>query len=179
MKLTHEGVFRNLRCFEDWKLISIGCLFCLLIGFVAPAFAVGPYEDQGNGAVLDKGSGLMWQKGDSHHELKKALNWYDALEYLGQKNAEKLAGYSDWRLPTRAELEGLWDAARTNRSKDNEALGLAKEFEEGGSYYLWTRDERGLDFAWYFGLGHKELYFNLKDLSDLGQGAKLVRQAGK
>ncbi len=71
MEFANEGVFRNLRRFEDWKLISIGCLFYLLIGFVAPALAVGPYVDQGNGTVLDKGSGLIWQKGDSYHELKR------------------------------------------------------------------------------------------------------------
>ena len=37
-------------------------------------------------------------------------------------------------------------------------------------------EERGLDHVWYFGLGQKENYFNLKDLADLEQGAKMVRQ---
>jgi len=40
---------------------------------------------------------------------------------------------------------------------------------------LWTAKERGLENAWYFGLGFKEEYFNLKDLGDLGQGVKMVR----
>ena len=58
--------------------------------------------------------------------------------------------------------------------KDDETLGLPPGFKGGGSYYIWTQDERGLDHAWYFGLGHKENYFNLKDLADLEQGVKMV-----
>ena len=60
------------------------------------------------------------------------------------------------------------------KSKDAETLGLPSGFTNGGSYYLWTGDERGLDHAWYFGLGNKENYFNLKDLADMEQGVKMV-----
>ena len=37
-------------------------------------------------------------------------------------------------------------------------------------------NERNLDNAWYFGLGQKEDYFNLKELGDLDQGVKMVRE---
>jgi hypothetical protein len=73
-------------------------------------------------------------------------------------------------------LNNLWQASGTIKSKDEETLGLAPEFQKGGSYYIWTGEERGLDHVWYFGLGQKENYFNLKDLADLEQGAKMVRQ---
>jgi hypothetical protein len=49
-------------------------------------------------------------------------------------------------------------------------------FASGGSYYLWTGTERNLDNAWYFGLGQREDYWNLKDLGDLDQGVKMVRK---
>ena len=87
------------------------------------------------------------------------------------------AGHSDWRFPTLEELNNLWDASRPVSSKDGEKIGLPREFKGKGSYYLWTSNERGLDNVWYFGLGHKENYFNLKDLGDLDQGVKLVRTA--
>ena len=79
-------------------------------------------------------------------------------------------------MPSLTELNNLWLSSGKVKSKDNETLGLASEFQSGGSYYLWTGEERGLDHAWYFGLGQKENYFNLKDLADLDQGVKMVRQ---
>ena len=134
-----------------------------------------PFRDNNNGTVTDEGTGLVWQKGDSFHDLKKGLNWYDALEYVTLKNTQKFAGHDDWRLPTLNELNNLWQSTVKVKSKDDESLGLAPEFQNGGSYYIWTGEERGLDHAWYFGLGQKENYFNLKDLADLDQGAKMVR----
>ena len=144
--------------------------------FFLNAFPVEPasFSDNKNGTVTDSTTGLVWQKGDSFHDLKKGLNWYDALEYVTLKNSQKFAGYDDWRLPTLNELNNLWQASGTIKSKDEETLGLPSGFASGGSYYIWTGDERGLDHAWYFGLGHKENYFNLKDLADLEQGVKMV-----
>ena len=133
------------------------------------------YIDNGNGIILDQKSGLVWQKSDSYHELKKGTNWYQALEYVDLKNSEEFAGFNDWRLPTLKELKNLFDASRPIKSKNNARIGLPKPFKGGGSYYLWTSTERGLDNAWYFGLGSKEEYFNLKDLDDLDQGVKMVR----
>ena len=133
------------------------------------------YPDNGDGTILDQHSGLVWQQADSYHELKKGMNWYEALEYVDLKNYEKFAGFEDWRLPTLNELKQLYDSSRPIKSKDNERIGLPETFKDGGSYYLWTNTERGLNNAWYFGLGFKEEYFNLKDLGDLDQGVKMVR----
>ena len=134
------------------------------------------FVDGGNGVVVDKQTGLVWQKGDSHHDLGEPVSWYDALDYVDQMNSKKFAGHSDWRLPTLNELHGIWDPAKTRITKDQEHIGLPKIFADGGSYYLWASNERGLDMAWYFGLGQKEDYFNLKEANDLGQGVKLVRK---
>lgn len=133
------------------------------------------FMDNKNGAVSDSASGLMWQTADSFHELKAGLNWYDAVEYVEGKNFEKFAGFSDWRLPTMDELRGIWDPQKKLKSKDGEQIGLPPVFKGGGSYYLWSGDERSLENAWYFGLGQKEDYFNLKDLGDMEQGVKMVR----
>ena len=135
------------------------------------------FTDLGKGTVLDSQTGLMWQKGDSYHDLKKGMNWYEALEYIDKKNTEKYAGFSDWRLPTIEEIQSIWDPKRPILSKDGDSIGLPKVFADGGSYYVWTANERNLHNAWYFGLGQQEDYFNLKDLGDLDQGVKMVRNA--
>lgn len=151
-------------------------MWILLMGFSAAAAADARFQKNGNGTVLDTKTGLMWQAQDSYHELKHGMNWYEALEYVNGKNAEKFAGHNDWRLPSMDELNALWDSRRPLASKDGEPIGLPEVFAGGGSYYLWSRDERNLDHAWYFGLGQSEDYFNLKDLGDLDQGVKLVRE---
>jgi len=158
---------------KNWPCILI--MVGLLIQAI-PAWAQ-PFTERSNGVLLDQKTGLVWQKGDSYHDLGKGMDWYKALEYVSKKNAEEFAGYRNWRLPTLKELNAIWDSKRPTVSKDGEPIGLSKSFNEGGSYYLWTADERGLDHAWYFGLGAKENYFNLKDLGDLEQGVKLVRNS--
>jgi hypothetical protein len=152
----------------------LSAVFLVALSFPSLIWAE-PFKDNNNGTVTDESTGLVWQKGDSFHDLKKSLNWYDALEYVTLKNSQKFAGHNDWRLPSLKELNNLWQSSGKVKSKDDETLGLAPEFQKGGSYYIWTGEERGLDHAWYFGLGQKENYFNLKDLADLEQGAKMVR----
>ena len=151
----------------------------LLIGIIViPTWAESArFTADSKGAVLDSQTGLMWQKTDSYHDRKKGMNWYQALEYVDSKNSEKFAGHSDWRLPTLEELRQLWDPNRPAESKDGDPIGLPGVFASGGSYYLWTGTERNLDNAWYFGLGQREDYWNLKDLGDLDQGVKMVRKA--
>ena len=155
------------------NLSFLSAIFLVFFLNVTPVGAAG-IVDNHNGSVTDSATGLVWQKGDSFHELKKGLNWYEALEYIAIKNSENFAGHDDWRLPTLKELNSLWISSGKIKSKDSETLGLPSGFESGGSYYLWSGDERGLDNAWYFGLGNKENYFNLKDLADMEQGVKMV-----
>ncbi len=156
---------------------TVFCLF-LLISFPVSGFTADRFTVAGE-TVTDHQTQLMWQKGDSFHELKKGMTWYDALEYVDGKNSGKFEGHSDWRLPNMKELSELWDKNRPLLSKDGEPIGLPKAFTPGGSYYLWSSNERNLDNVWYFGLGQREDYFNLKELGDLDQGVKMVRDIKK
>jgi hypothetical protein len=59
------------------------------------------YTDNGDGTVTDSSTGLMWQQGQVN-----AITWDEALVYCENL---VLAGYNDWRLPSRNELQSLLD----------------------------------------------------------------------
>ena len=61
------------------------------------------YKDNGNGTVTDINTGLMWQKTP---DLKNKKTYRQVIEEVKKF---KLAGYSDWRLPTIKELYSLID----------------------------------------------------------------------
>jgi len=163
----------NLR--YKFRHFEIFLLFLVITPSVSAWAEPVRFTAESNGTVVDTHTSLMWQKSDSFHEVKKGMNWYQALEYVDGKNAEKFGGYDDWRLPTLEELKQLWDPKRPLTSKDGDPIGLPEVFASGGSYYLWTGTEQNLNNAWYFGLGQREDYWNLKDLGDLDQGVKMVR----
>ena len=50
----------------------------------------------------DPATGLMWTKKDNG----SGVNWNQATDYCSNL---QLAGYSDWRLPTIEELQGIYD----------------------------------------------------------------------
>lgn len=60
--------------------------------------------------LTDNVSGLMWLlNGNQPH---RAFSWDDAFTYIEQCNQERFAGYRDWRVPSRTELETLVDYVR-------------------------------------------------------------------
>jgi Protein of unknown function (DUF1566) len=59
-------------------------------------------ETQVRGYWVDPSTGLMWTGRDSG----KDVSWNKAMKYC--RNL-RLAGYSDWRLASMAELQGIYD----------------------------------------------------------------------
>jgi hypothetical protein len=61
-----------------------------------------------NGTVLDTKTNVVWAASDNG----VALSWPDAKAYC---ESYRGGGYTDWRLPTREELVGLYDATKSYR----------------------------------------------------------------
>ncbi|MGA9717181.1 MAG: DUF1566 domain-containing protein [Acidobacteriaceae bacterium] len=59
-------------------------------------------ETQVRGYWVDPSTGLMWAGKDNG----KDVSWKKAMKYCRDL---RLAGYSDWKLATLAELEGIYD----------------------------------------------------------------------
>ena len=61
------------------------------------------YDENGDGTVTDRSTGLMWQKSGT----TKSMTIYEAQSYINDLNEQKYCGDSDWRLPTLVELASL------------------------------------------------------------------------
>lgn len=75
------------------------------------------YTDNGDGTITDNVTGLMWEKlsqDGSIHDVNNTYTWSDAFNVkIAQLSPPTcFAGYCDWRLPNRRELESLVDAGR-------------------------------------------------------------------
>ncbi|TVL96661.1 MAG: hypothetical protein CV087_23430 [Candidatus Brocadia sp. WS118] len=96
--------------------------------------------------IIDHTTGLMWQQGGSSDRL----TYYKALEYIRQLNQDKLAGFSDWRLPTLEEAMSLMEAKKNenNGFYINSLFGIIQN-------RIWTIDQQSRYFAWVpnFALG--------------------------
>ena len=123
------------------KVIFLLILLVLFSSSVASAALV----DNGDGTVTDTGSGLMWQKATA----PVTYTWQNALSYCENLS---LAGYSDWRLPNRNELQSLADYSRYNPAIDP----LLVLHTVSSSYWSSTTYAGSTGGAWrvYFYDGH-------------------------
>ena len=84
------------------------------------------YVDNGDGTVTDTTTFLMWSKED----IGGRQSWEPAEKAC---RALTLAGFSDWRLPTRAELLTLVDETRHEPAIDVSAFPACR------SSWYWSR----------------------------------------
>ena len=60
-------------------------------------------------AIQDQTNGLVWEHkaAEGERDQSRRLFWREAPAYVDRINAQKLAGFSDWRLPSVEELQTL------------------------------------------------------------------------
>jgi len=119
-----------------------------------------------NDIVTDNTTGLQWQDDEAAKTVKK--QWITTENYNAGNYSDTsgntattycsnlvLGGYSDWRLPTRAELVSLGDYGRVNPAID-------PIFQNVASYYYWssTTNAGSSDDTWtvYFNNGRQRSY---------------------
>lgn len=89
------------------------------------------FINNGNGTITDTITGLMWQRGDGGEmTVENATTYCDTL---------KLAGYSDWRLPTPLEAYSI-----LNHQRSNPAIDIT-QFVNTGAEYWWTNTAQSTD----------------------------------
>jgi hypothetical protein len=106
-----------------------------------PDYGKNDLQDNGDGTITDRSTGLMWSKADSG----KGMNWQDALAWVQARNKEKFLGHDDWRLPNAKELQSIVDYTRAPLAADPARRGPAidpvfqiSKLADGEYAFFWT-----------------------------------------
>ena len=103
------------------------------------------FTDNKDGSITDHEAELMWAREDSWQTRANWFTWDESKQYAQDLNNDKFAGYQDWRLPYRYELESLYDASKSNKDKYSKDIGLDPIFPEGCLPNIWAMDGAGSD----------------------------------
>jgi len=101
------------------------------------------------GTVLDTKTGLVWASKDNGENI----NWKDAELYCENYRG---GGYTDWRLPTQDELEGLYDRSKSYQVTQKTYDVHLTELIELSACCPWAPETRGSGAAYFhFNLGYR------------------------
>jgi hypothetical protein len=107
--------------------------------------------------VVDRTTGLMWQRGGSDVDDSHTFTGAKARDYTDGLNAKKFAGEQNWRVPTLEEAMSLMMPpengirfqmmdGRTDRLLQ-EIVHIHPVFQKN-VYYIWTSDGESPGFGW-------------------------------
>jgi len=143
----------------------------------------GQFTSYSDGTVLDTKTKLMWLSLDN----SAAVSWPNAKKFAENDHR---AGYSDWRLPTLAEVSGLYDKAKARRTYCAAAVddlgAAADEIHAPDSFHLtctrvWTSEERsdkpGSVTIFDFHSGNDTARPSTKEFVDTASRVLVVRNA--
>ena len=144
----------------------------------------GQFTAYQDGTVLDTKSNLMWAARDNG----AAVSWPGAKDYAAKA---RIGGYTDWRLPTSAEIAALFDKAKTRKSfcaPAVDALGAAADEVHVATELIhvsctrqWTAQEMdakaGFATVFDFHSGSNAARPDTPDFTDMASRVLLVRAA--
>jgi len=147
---------------------------------------INAFIDNGDGTIVDLYSDLMWMEVDSGFLNEDGgMNWYEAQDWAADL---EYAGYSDWRVPTAIELQGIVDYTKSPSTTYSAAIDSIFEtseiIDEDGSVnypWYWTSDSHnssrgssaGVYVAFGEALGYMSKGNNTPQLMDVhGAGAQ-------
>lgn len=105
-----------------------------------PSYGKNDFHDNGDGAITDQATGLMWTKDDSG----SGMTWEAALAWVQNKNSERYLGHNDWRLPNAKELQSIADYTIALRP----ALGTVREPAIDPIFHITRLSDGDYPFYW-------------------------------
>lgn len=116
------------------------------------------FVSNSDGTITDTQTGLMWANKDNGANIA----WVDAKGYCRDYRG---GGHTDWRMPTQAELAGLYDATKSRPGECNQRfpVHVATDIINITCFAMWaleTKDSSGTIFDFYDGLRYWTLQSN-------------------
>ncbi len=132
------------------------------------------FVDNGDETVSDRKTGLMWKKTDSMIDLKKWVNYQESVDYVRELKEKKFCGYDDWRLPTKDEMQTLYDEAFSQKDKFAKIIHISDKFANCCGFSMIAKQVYGRMRTWVLKLRDGE--FEQPDgLWTLTEAARAVR----
>lgn len=100
-----------------------------------------------DGTLTDNETQLMWKETDSYVELDKWVSWAEAKNYIDSLNRHQFAGHISWRMPTRKEVQTIFDPGSPITDKYGDTVLLVSEFPPGAGQTCWTKTLHKTDKA--------------------------------
>ncbi len=103
------------------------------------------FMDNGDGTITDTQTGLMWMRQDAYQHTGHWLNWMEAFKYVEELNAQGFANYRDWYVPTKKELQTLFEENKNNGSQVGSEMKIHMDpiFATDGSGSHWAVETNG------------------------------------
>ena len=104
--------------------------------------AGGRFIEGDSETIIDGAKRLVWQKKATWQMAGKWMAQRQVIEFAGNLNRQRFAGFSDWRLPTTVEAKSLFDKKQKNSDNMGQTIYLSDLFEPGCGFLCWTSDVR-------------------------------------
>jgi hypothetical protein len=138
-------------------IFAKGAALLLLVLAIAGAQARAQNQTPANVAFVgwtDPATGLSWTREDNGSDV----NWNHAITYCTNL---RLGGYSDWRLPTIDELQGIFDIDIANQG--HWPNGNTVTWHVKGNLKLsgahWSSNQKDAKEAWCISFSHGQKYY--------------------
>ena len=104
--------------------------------------AGGRFIEGDSETIIDGAKRLVWLKKDTWQMAGKWMAQRQVIEFAGNLNRQRFAGFSNWRLPTTVEAKSLFDKKQKNSDNLGQTIYLSDLFEPGCGFLCWTSDVR-------------------------------------
>ena len=128
----------------------------------------------GSNTVIDTEVRLMWTRTDSMNDMEKWVNYQESVDYVRNLCEKKIAGFDDWRLPSREEMDTLYDKAYSLKDKFGKEIHISGCFSSGGGFSMISQQVSGRMRIFVLNLRTGE-YTHPDGLWTLTEAARAVR----